>query len=528
MANRLKNGMPLLLLLILFCGIAFYGLNFGSQWDEARGKFDSIKNTVATGIFLQGADPTGADYSYGGVNYLLTWSGLTPEVVRWLRKGNLSREGLFAEIMPVLYTIPVRLRVRAIYVILSSLSIVWIFCLCVSLGRTRGEAFLAAAMLAGSWEIGYHSRFVAPDVVMMQFGLLAFLCLTRAFNSQGRLWLYLGAATIGLAAGTKYTGGLVLPFFLAGAAYATWRNERSLRKVALHTVGVIGVSALIFLVTTPAALIDPFRFFGQLKEQKEVYASGWYGYTVKPGFSHFWEIVKYFAIQMLSHYWSVSLILAAFCLLGFFFLLWEFTWIGFLLVAFPLAYMGYFSMQAAMIVRNLLIVAPFLCIAAARGIVAVGRRLKSLPQRILYAGIALLLIINFGWQIYAAEQVKKRLNPEYFLRQFIAYAQETQSQNILASPNLANVLQGRTELPPNILTDPAGRYDKVAFFQSEGADAFWRDWPSNSWGLYEKTFGPLEVNLEAYSTFMGNQRILLVTAENFRKLPLAQVPTRNE
>src|SRR4029079_15308566 len=98
MANRLKNAMPLLLLLILFCGIAFYGLNFGSQWDEARGKYDSIKNTVATGIFLQGADPTGADYSYGGVNYLLTWSGLTPEVVRWLRKGNLSREGLFAEI----------------------------------------------------------------------------------------------------------------------------------------------------------------------------------------------------------------------------------------------------------------------------------------------------------------------------------------------------------------------------------------------------------------------------------------------
>jgi 4-amino-4-deoxy-L-arabinose transferase-like glycosyltransferase len=522
-AARLKSAAPLLLLLIVFWSIAFYGLNFGIQWDEARGKFDSVKNTLETGIFLQGADPTGADYSYGGVNYLLTWSGLSPEIMRWLRHGNLSRESLSAEIVPVLYTTPVRLRVRAIYVILSSLSIIWIFFLCVSLGRTRGEAFLAAAILAGSWEVAYHSRFVAPDVVMMQFVLLAFLCLARAFNTKSCLWLYLGATAVGLAAGTKYLGGLVLPFFLVGAVCTLWRKDRSLSTVSLHTLGIIGMCAFIFVVTTPAPLIDPFRFFGQLKEQRDTYASGWYGYTVKPGISHFWDILKYFAIQMFSHYWTVSLILTAFCVMGFVCLLWEFSVIGLMLVAFPLAYIGYFSTQAAMIVRNLLIVAPFLCLAAARGITVIGQRLKSHPQRILYAGIALLLTLNFGWQIYAAEQVKKRANLGYFLRQFVAYAQSTKSQTILTSPNLANVLRdARLEVPANVVTNPEARYDTVAFFQSEGPDTFWQNWPSNHWGLYETTFGAHEVNMEAYSTFIGNQRILLVTAENFRKLPSAE------
>jgi hypothetical protein len=60
----------------------------------------------------------------------------------------------------------------------------------------------------------------------------------------------------------------------------------------------------------------------------------------------------------------------------------------------------------------------------------------------------------------------------------------------------------------------------VVFLQTEGPDKTWEIWPSNKWGMYERTFGPLEVNLEAYSTFIGNERILVVTKETFLKLPV--------
>jgi hypothetical protein len=48
----------------------------------------------------------------------------------------------------------------------------------------------------------------------------------------------------------------------------------------------------------------------------------------------------------------------------------------------------------------------------------------------------------------------------------------------------------------------------------------WPTWPANWWSMYETTFGALEVNLDAYPTFVGNSRILLVTADHFQKLPI--------
>ena len=68
--------------------------------------------------------------------------------------------------------------------------------------------------------------------------------------------------------------------------------------------------------------------------------------------------------------------------------------------------------------------------------------------------------------------------------------------------------------------DSSVDYTKIAFFQTEGADTHWETWPSNVWSLYERVFGPQEVNLEAYTTFIGNERIIVITKENFRKLPL--------
>ena len=55
--------------------MCFYGIDFGSNWDERRAKLDSVKKSVETGIFMQSVnEPDGFSYNYGGVNYLLTWS----------------------------------------------------------------------------------------------------------------------------------------------------------------------------------------------------------------------------------------------------------------------------------------------------------------------------------------------------------------------------------------------------------------------------------------------------------------------
>ena len=58
------------LVLICFFWTSFYGLNFGAHWDEARAKLDSVRDSVNTGWFIQGAsgESNGMNYNYGGVN----------------------------------------------------------------------------------------------------------------------------------------------------------------------------------------------------------------------------------------------------------------------------------------------------------------------------------------------------------------------------------------------------------------------------------------------------------------------------
>jgi hypothetical protein len=517
-----KLFLPVAFLLVCFLWTSFYGLNFGAHWDENRAKFDAVKDSVRTGLFLQASSlaEEGSNYNHGGVNYLLTWLGLTPEVARYLIKGPRTRPVLFSVIAPIVDSVGVRVRVRAIYAVLSSLSIVWLFYLNLLLGRSRGEAFLGAAILAFSWEVAYHSRWIAPDVIMMQFGWLAFLCLLLGEKSKRLPWFYSGAVAIGLTIGTKYTGALLMPFFLVGAMYFLKQQGRSTGNVAKHGAGFLALAGFTFVLTTPGVVLDPFRFLNQLGEQHEIYTTGWYGYTVKPGIPHFFEILKYLSLQIFSHFWSISIVFAALCLIGIVALFLERNVFMILAAGFCLAYLLFFSQQAAMIVRNLLIVAPFLALAAARGITILAEDMGSRAKPVFYAGIGSLLAINLGWQIYAAREIKIRFHPEYFLKEFERYAARSPKDTFLVSSRLFNDLQKAQLLPSSVTTDPTRPYSKVVFLQTEGPDKMWQIWPSNAWGMYERTFGPQEVNLEAYSTFIGNERILVVTKETFLKLPV--------
>src|SRR5262249_40314149 len=99
-------ALPLVCLLIFFLWTSFYGLNFGTHWDENRAKFDAVRNTLRTGLFLQGSDFTaeGASYNHGGLNYLLIWCGLTPELFKYVIDGHWSRLTLERAIAPALDT----------------------------------------------------------------------------------------------------------------------------------------------------------------------------------------------------------------------------------------------------------------------------------------------------------------------------------------------------------------------------------------------------------------------------------------
>lgn len=520
----------LVLVLIVFLWGGIYGLNFGAHWDETSAKFDSVQQTVRTGWFWQGAagiDNDNYRYNYGGVNYLLTWTGFTPEIIRFLRHGPRTQEQFSAALTPIIYSVRARIRVRSVYLVLCSLSILWLYLLNLVLGRSRIESLLAAAILAGSWEFAYHSRWVAPDALMMQFALLCFLLLFVGRKSKQIHWFYAGAIAIGLTMGTKYPGGLVLPFFLVGAGQALWQQTRSAMTVVKHGFAWCFTAGMVFILTTPGVLLDPFRFYSELRDEQITYATGWYGYTVVPGFAHFFLIAKYLSLQFFSHYWPVSIVFTAFCILGFVLLVREKPkMFGLLATGFVVLYLAYFSHQATMIVRNLLVVVPFLCIAAARGIAGLAERWGSKTRVGIYGGIAVLLVVNFGWEMFTAAQIKRRDHFEYFLTSFEKHVQNSGHDTFFVSAKLLAAIREypHDSLPTNLVTDPAMPHTKVAFLQSEGPDLdqFATVWPANWWDMYETTFGAQEVNLNSYPTFVGNERILVLTARHFHDLPIKE------
>jgi hypothetical protein len=519
-----RAALPPTLLLILFWGVSFYGLDFGDHWGEGRAKLDSVAKSVESGTFLQSVnEPTGHSYNHGGVNYLLTWSALAPELSTLLRQGPYTREALSEVVTPIIQGRSVRLRLRAIYVLLSGLSVLWLYFLCRAIDRSRTESFLAAAILSLSWEVGYHSRWIAPDAVMMQFSVLAFLCLGVAMKRRSVGWLYAAALAVGLAAGTKYPGAFLLPFLLIGAASVLWWERPSVPHVSRHVFALAATSSLTFVLTTPGILLDPFRFFAQLNEQWTLYSGGWLEYSVQPGLRHLFEILKYLALQGLSHYPVISVVFSVLGVLGLLALAKESRLITFLMAGFCLSYIALFSAQRLMLVRNLLVIFPFLALASARGIEVLGRRLGGTGMRILYGAIGLALAVNVGWEVHAARQIANRSDLDYSLREFEDYAQGSTGETFLVSAELlARLNRLPDSLPGNIHAQADGGYTRVAFLQSEGPDIFWAKWPANRWDTYEKTFGGMEVNLEAYPTFIGagNERILVVDRERMDRLPI--------
>lgn len=120
----------------------------------------------------------------------------------------------------------------------------------------RGAARLAGLFMAISPLAVHHAHLITTDTSAMAMATLAFLAVMRAEENGTRGWTVAGALG-GLAAGIKYNAGLV---FLTLPLLAVWRLRsgaaRLLRLLVLSAIAAI----LVFIVTTPFALLDSETF----------------------------------------------------------------------------------------------------------------------------------------------------------------------------------------------------------------------------------------------------------------------------
>jgi hypothetical protein len=507
-ASRWSGRWALLVLvpLAIFVTTGLRGLDFGFHWDESY-HVSTLRNALEEGTLL----PSG--FRYPSVSHWLCVLGLAPELLR-----NADAEVPVSQrLIEALDGHDYLLRVRAIFLFASSLSLLPVFALVWIWRQNPFEALLAAALLGGSWELAYHSRWVAPDGVLVTFAAFTLLGTTlTCLAPKRRMALVGGALAAGAACGTKWPAGLLLLPVLLTAWLGVVGAARRTRLVALFGVG--GWFTLAYLVTTPGTFLDASTMLEALQVQQGRYGSGHLGHTVGRGPEHLWRVLEYFSFAFFSRFPLVSLVLLGASVLGVVSLARESGRLALVFGSFPLAYLLFFSAYPVMIPRNYLVLAPFLAVLAARGIVVgVHQFPRGAPRRVALAGVAALLLLDAAWLVHAGESIRVG-DKAIFVRELASYLDDRPDTRFAASETILRHLRQQGGPPrPHVAPRPLEEADEVVFYASEAYGHLVGLRTRHD--LTRATFGPLDVNLNYYPSWLGEDRIVVLSAAHYPRRP---------
>ena len=138
----------------------------------------------------------------------------------------------------------------------------------------RRVGVLAAALGAVAFLPVFYSHLALNDVPSLAPATLALVCAALVLTGGGRgggiWWLLLGGLAVGLAAGTKYTAGIVLVPLLTAVALRT-REERQGVAHLLAAGALACFAALVgFLIANPHALLSYHDFRAGVGRQREL------------------------------------------------------------------------------------------------------------------------------------------------------------------------------------------------------------------------------------------------------------------
>ena len=347
-------------LLVLIVGIAavvrFWGLDFGLPNTDVRPD-EVAMVSVSMSLLFQGLNPKFFDWPSLEFYVLATLYRLRWEVGHW--QGYFQHKWQIADAIvghPKAYF----LFPRALAAVAGSAS-VWIVYRVASRLADRLTGVVAAGFLAVAFLHVRDSHFGVTDVPATALAIAAMLPLTSAFLDPGtrKHWTRAGLL-VGLAASTKYGGGIVAVVGVVVAAIA--RSER--RLVTGHFVRFAIWSLLGFLIGTPFAVLDFPRFWHALSFNQTHLMEG-HSALVGHGWVHH-------LLFSLRYGLGTPMLIAAMAGMV---ILYVQSWKrALVLCSFPIVFYLVTGQGQTVFVRYIIPVVPFLCITAAIAVVEVCRR----------------------------------------------------------------------------------------------------------------------------------------------------------
>ncbi len=251
------------------------------------------------------------------------------------------------------------------------------------LGR-RYTGHLLGGVLAGLWvaispTLVAHDRYMIPDGPMTFFTTLTLWASWRILE-RGRTRDYvLAGIALGLATGTKYNVVVfALPILLAHFLRLGWRGVKEWRLYA-----ALALSGLVFLATTPYAILDFSTFLNSAFIEVRHYASGHAGNT---GASLAWY---------LSYFWQAEGPILALAAAGMAWGIYRRSKGTLLIAATMLGYLFFISAFAVHSERTALPLVPLAILLAAGWAVDLIIPAPGAPPRVgAWAVVALLVIVS--------------------------------------------------------------------------------------------------------------------------------------
>ncbi len=233
-------------------------------------------------------------------------------------------------------------------------------------------ALLAAALVAFTPLELQLSHFYAVDTMLLFFVALTVLgCVALAETDKPLSWSLLIGLAYGLAVGTKFSAApLVVPLLVA--ALLRW-YRRDLISALLSFISALLMTAIVFLIVEPYALLDAKNVIEQIAEQGSLAR----GALDLPYVRQFAGTVPYVYEAQNMIVWGLGLLLGLSALLGLGWFLWR-TWrrtagLWMIVLSWVLCYGVITGSFFVKFMRYMLPLYPFVVLMAAALLLAIAR-----------------------------------------------------------------------------------------------------------------------------------------------------------
>jgi hypothetical protein len=279
---------------------------------------------------------------------------------------------------------------------------------------------------------------------------------------------------------------------------------------ARRMIGLSAVSFAAYLVSTPATLLDPFEFIRGTRFISHYYATTKHGgYTVASAAEHAKLLFEYLCLDYFSAYRPLAIALFLACIFGAVQWLRRDLRLGLVLLALPVGFASLFCIKYRLVtVRNYHFFMPFMAVVLARAAADLEAFIpKRYPRWPLAGALGALGLLQASWLVRAAESIRNA-NPRTDARAAMAYVREHPDTRFRVS-NGVRANAGLKKLPANLTQ---GAAEAVVFLRRTEGPGPW-DWNTNDPWLFERVFGPREVNLSWYSSWGGYDHVVIMSFE---------------